>query len=102
MGSYEEQEGRPWKNLSDLNSCPINIDPLTTSPSVIRLPFDCAGKTRFAASVTASGYSSPVISVMKKRYVSAIIAVFDVFMIFSFDEIVKKLKNSRCGEWKTF
>ena len=49
--------------------------------TIIRLPFDCAGKTKFATSVTASGYSSPVISVTKKRYAIAIIVLLDIFII---------------------
>src|SRR5205807_479221 len=37
-------EGRPWKYLSSLNSCPIRAEPTTLPSRSIRLPAACFGK----------------------------------------------------------
>jgi K+-transporting ATPase KdpC subunit len=53
-------DGRPWKYLSSLNSCPINEDPITLPSRSIRLPCAWVGKIAPAMPVpvdlvTASG-----------------------------------------------
>src|SRR6478752_1103997 len=48
-------DGRPWKYLSSLNSCPINEDPITLPSRAIRLPCAWVGKIALAIPVMASG-----------------------------------------------
>src|ERR1035441_7218475 len=48
-------EGRPWKYLSSLNSCPIRVDPTTLPSLSIRLPCSCFGNSTPAIAVMASG-----------------------------------------------
>src|SRR4030081_90386 len=48
-------DGRPWKYLSSLNSCPIRAEPTTLPSLSIRLPCACFGKITPAMAVMARG-----------------------------------------------